>query len=497
MKVIEQSELMNNKFRESLKNEPLKNLINGEWSDSENISENINPSDTSDIISTFYEATSDDVTNAIESASNIQEEWGKSSISTREKILNEIGNKLLENKEFYGEIIAREAGKPIKEAIDEVVKSADFFYYFAAEAIRLKGAFVDSPRDSVDIEVIHEPVGVVAVITPWNYPLAIPAWKIAPALAYGNTVVFKPSNTTPTIAYILAKIIDSTELPKGVFNLVSGRGRVIGDAITGSKKIDALTFTGSVETGKSIAKDSIDNMIKLQLEMGSKNSLVVLDDANIDIAVQAAIKGSYNATGQKCTSSSRLIVTEGIYEEFVQKMQDEMKKLVIGHSLDKSTQIGPAISKNQLEQNLAYVKLGVQEGAKLLCGGEALKRDTNGYFFSPALFVDGHSQMKLNQEEIFGPVACVIKVKDYEEAIKTVNDTDFGLSAGIITENLKYAMDFKHNAKVGNTMINLPTAGMDNHVPFGGRKSSSFGSREKSYTASEFYTVMKTAYIKY
>ncbi len=497
MKSINQHELLNLNYRKLFATEPTKNYIDGTWVSSSVVNKNINPSDTSDIVASFYEATKEDVNSAIEAAVNIQDEWSKSSIALREKILNEIGDKLLANKDYYGEIISREAGKPLKEAIDEVVKSADFFFYFAAEAIRSRGTYMDSPRQNVDIEVIKEPIGVVALITPWNYPLAIPAWKIAPALAFGNSIVFKPSNTTPTIAYILAKIIDSTKLPKGVFNLVIGQGRVIGETITSSKHIDALSFTGSVGVGKSIARDSIKNMIKLQLEMGSKNSLIVLDDANVDEAVSAAIKGSYNATGQKCTSSSKLIVTQGIYEEFLAKMKKEMKKLVIGNSLDKDTQIGPVISKKQLKQNISYIELGKKEGATLVCGGEVLKRDTDGYFFSPALFTNGNSKMRLNQEEIFGPIACIIKVKDYKEALEVLNDTDFGLSGGIMTKDLTKAMDFKHNAKVGNIMINLPTAGMDNHVPFGGSKSSSFGSREKSYTASDFYTTTKTVYIKY
>ena len=497
MKNLKQEEILKSNFRDTVSNEPMKNLIAGEWKASHEISENINPSNTLDKVCTFYRGTYDHIFDTINFAKDVQKDWGKSSIYLRQEILNDIANKLMSDKDYYGEIISREAGKPIKEATDEVVKSAEFFSYFASESIRTKGAFMDSPRDSVDIEVINEPVGVVGVITPWNYPLAIAAWKIAPALAYGNSVILKPSSSTPAIAYILAKIIDSTKLPKGVFSLVFGKGGVIGNALAESTKVKAITFTGSVNVGKELARRSITSMTKLQLEMGSKNSLVILDDADINIAVDAAIKGAYNANGQKCTSCSKLVVTEGIYEEFIEAFKTKMKSLVVGNAMNPTSQIGPCIDKKQLDSNLAYIKLGIEEGATLVCGGEAIKAETDGYYFSPALFVDGKSSMRINQEEMFGAIACVIKVKDYEEAVDVLNDTEFGLSGGIITNNLKRAMQFKHDADIGNVMINLPTAGMDNHVPFGGKKGSSYGSREKSYAAMDFYTSTKTAYIKY
>lgn len=481
----------------TLQTELTSSLIGGEWLEEGEIRQNTNPSDSSDVVSTYYEATAEQTRKAIDVANTAQKEWAKSSIYQRQKILNFIGDKLLDQKDYYGEILSREAGKPIAEATDEIVKSAEFFHYFAAEAIRNKGAYMDSPRDNVDIEIINVPVGVVGVITPWNYPMAIPAWKIAPALAFANSVVYKPSDTTTASAYILAKIIDSSPLPKGVFNLVLGKGSIVGNELSSSSKVDAITFTGSVATGRLLAKNSIDHMIKLQLEMGSKNSLIVLDDADLELAVQAAVKGSYNATGQKCTATAKLIVTEKIHDRFLARMKEEIGKLKVGNSLDKNTQLGPAISKTQLEQNLGYIKLGIEEGATLVCGGEKLEREHEGNYFSPALFIDGKSSMRLNQEEIFGPISCIIKVKDYDEAIEVLNDTEYGLSGGIITNDLHYAMRFKHDADIGNVMINLPTAGMDNHVPFGGKKSSSFGSREKSYSASSFYTTTKTAYIKY
>lgn len=497
MKIIEQKHLSKVYFEEVFKNDILKNYINGEWIDSDQIEKNINPSRPKELICNFYKGNYEQIFNAIYRANIVQEEWKNSSISFRQEVLEEIASKLLENKSYYGEIIAKEAGKPIKEAIDEVVKSAEFFSYFAHESIRLKGSYMNSPRENVDIEVINEPIGLIGVITPWNYPLAIAAWKIAPALAYGNSVILKPSSKTPAIAFILAKIIDSTKLPKGVFSLMYGKGGIIGKALCESKKVQGITFTGSVEAGRELAKRSIFSMTKLQLEMGSKNSLIILDDANIDLAVEAAIKGAYNANGQKCTSTSRLIVTDGIYNKFLEAFKSKMQTLVIGDALDKTSQIGPCIDEEQLNSNLKYIKLGKEEGATLVCGGKAIKTQSGGYFFSPALFIDTKSSMKINQEEMFGAIACVIKVKDYEEAIEVLNDTEFGLSGGIITNDLNKSMRFKHEAQIGNIMINLPTAGMDNHVPFGGRKASSFGSREKSYTASDFYTTTKTVYIKY
>ena len=497
MKKLEEKQILKSEFMASIKNDPMKSYICGEWKSSDEIADNINPSDVSDKVSSFYKGTYANIFDTINCAHDVQKDWAKSSIALRQDILNEIGDKLLENKDFYGEIIAREAGKPLKEAKDEVVKSAEFFHYFAAEAIRNRGVYNDSPRANVDIEIINEPMGVIGVITPWNYPLAIPAWKIAPALAYGNSVIFKPSSQTPAIAYILTKIISETALPKGVFSLTYGKGGVVGNALAESKKVQAITFTGSVEVGRELAKRSINSMTKLQLEMGSKNSLIILDDANLDVAVEAALKGAYNANGQKCTSCSKIIVTPGIYDEFLAAFTNKMKSLVVGNVMDEKTQIGPCIDKNQLDANLAYIELGKKEGATLVCGGEAIPSETGGFYFSPALFVDGKSEMRINQEEMFAAIACVIRASDYEEAIEILNDTEFGLSGGIITNDLNIAMRFKHDAVIGNVMINLPTAGMDNHVPFGGRKNSSFGSREKSYAASDFYTTTKTVYIKY
>jgi aldehyde dehydrogenase (NAD+) len=342
--------------------------------------------------------------------------------------------------------------------------------------------------------VVREPVGVVGVISPWNFPIAIPAWKIAPALAYGNCVVFKPANLVPGSAWALSEIISRAGLPAGVFNLVMGSGAVVGEMLAKSPKVDAITFTGSNEVGRSLALKVIARGAKVQLEMGGKNPLVILDDADLEIAVHCAIQGAFYSTGQRCTASSRLVVTEKIHAAFVQRMVERIKALKIDDALKTGTDIGPVVDETQLAQNLDYLRLGQQEGARLVLGGEKLQRDAKGHYLAPALFTETNNAMRINREEIFGPIAAVIKVRDYDEALAVANDTQFGLTSGIVTTSLKFATDFKKSAEAGMVMVNLPTAGVDYHVPFGGRKGSSYGPREQGTYAKEFFTVVKTIY---
>jgi aldehyde dehydrogenase (NAD+) len=336
---------------------------------------------------------------------------------------------------------------------------------------------------------------VVGLITPWNFPVAVPAWKIAPALAFGNTVVFKPADLVPGCAWALAEIISRSGLPAGAFNMVLGKGRLIGEALVTHRSVAGISFTGSVEVGQSIARHCAARMAKVQLEMGGKNPLVVLDDADLPTAVNAAINGSFFSTGQRCTASSRLIVTEAIHDRFVRAMVERMASLKVDDALAPGTEIGPVVDQSQLEKDLAYVELGKKEGALLVAGGRPLERPKKGYYLAPALFTDATNAMRISREEIFGPVAGVIRVRDYEEALAVANDTPFGLSAGICTSSLKHASHFKRHAQAGMVMVNLPTAGVDYHVPFGGRKSSSYGSREQGRYAAEFYTTVKTCYI--
>jgi aldehyde dehydrogenase (NAD+) len=374
------------------------------------------------------------------------------------------------------------------------MRAGQVFKFFAGEALRLGGEFIDSIRPGLDVSVTRAPMGVVGLILPWNFPIAIPAWKVAPALAYGNAVVFKPAELVPATAHAMSEIIVDAGVPDGVFNLVMGSGAEVGATIVNHPMVNAISFTGSVRTGRGVAMAAASRMAKVQLEMGGKNPLVVLDDADLSTAVECAVNGAYFSTGQRCTASSRLIVTEGIHDKFVAAVSERMGKLTVDHALKAGTDIGPVVDQRQLQQNLDYIKVGINDGANLVCGGEQVSRDTQGFFMTPALFTESSNKMKINREEVFGPVATVIRVKDYEEALATANDTEFGLSSGIVTTSLKYSSHFKRHIQSGVASVNVPTAGVDYHVPFGGIKSSSYGSREQGTYAKEFYTTVKTAY---
>ncbi len=474
------------------------NYINGEWLKPANASPNINPSDVTDTIGEFAVGTSDDVDVAVRAAKAAFPRWSRSVPYERHAVLHRISCALFARAKEIGEVLSREEGKILSEGVAEVTRAAQVFEFFAAETIRLAGETIPSVRPGVGVEITREPVGVVGMITPWNFPIAIPAWKIAPALAYGNCVVIKPAELVPASARLLAEIIAGSGLPAGVFNLVMGRGSVVGQRLLDHPDIVAITFTGSVPTGRRVASAAIAGPImkKIQLEMGGKNPLVVLDDADLEIATEVAVNGAYYSTGQRCTASSRFIVTDSIHDRFVEAVKSRLQKLVVGHALDSASQIGPVVDASQLEQDLSYINVGKAEGARLVVGGERLSRDKEGFYFSPALFTEVTSRMKIAREEIFGPVAAVIRVKDYDEALAVANDTEFGLSAGICTTSLKYATDFKRNSDSGLVHVNLPTAGVDFHAPFGGRKGSSYGPREQGSYAREFFTQVKTAYTR-
>jgi aldehyde dehydrogenase (NAD+) len=470
-----------------------RNYIAGEWVAGES-ARNINPSNTDDVIGSYARANRADAERAIAAARTAFAAWSRSSVQERHDILKRVGDEILARKDELGRLLSREEGKTLAEGIGETARAGQIFLFFAAECVRLAGEKIPSVRPNIDVEITREPVGVVGIITPWNFPIAIPAWKIAPALAYGNCVVFKPADLVPGMAYQIAEIIARAGMPSGVFNLVMGRGSVVGETLLNHPKVDAITFTGSVATGRKVAAACVSGMKKFQLEMGGKNPLVVLDDADLATAVECAVNGAYFSTGQRCTASSRLIVTEGIHDRFVDAMKARMDKLVIDDALKTGTHVGPVVDQSQLEQDLSYVEIGRKEGARLVCGGELLKRATPGFYLAPALFTEVAPQMRIAREEIFGPVAAVQRVRDYEAALAAANDTEFGLCAGICTTSLKFASHFKRNAEAGMVMVNLPTAGVDYHVPFGGRKGSSYGPREQGRYAAEFYTTVKTAY---
>ena len=472
-----------------------RNLIDGSWHEGAAASRNLNPSNTDDVVGEYAQADAAQALAAVAAAKAAFPAWRVATPQVRADALDRIGTEILARKDELGRLLSREEGKTLPEGIGEATRAGQIFKYFAGQALSFGGELLPSIRPGVSVEVTREPLGVVGLITPWNFPIAIPAWKIAPALAYGNCVVIKPADLTPGSAWALAEIISRAGLPAGVFNLVMGRGAVVGEALLASPDVAAISFTGSVATGRTIAAKCAAGMKKFQLEMGGKNPLVVLDDADLKTAVTCAVQGAFYSTGQRCTASSRLIVTEGIHDRFVAAVTEELKALVVDDALKAGTQIGPVVDQGQLDQDLRYIDLGRQEQARLAWGGERLNRETPGFYLQPALFTDTTNQMRINREEIFGPVATVIRVKGYEEALAVANDTPFGLSAGICTGSLKHAQHFKQHSEAGMVMVNLPTAGVDYHVPFGGRKGSSYGSREQGRYAVEFYTTVKTSYI--
>ncbi len=471
------------------------NFINGHWVASSHTSKNINPSDISDIVGEYAQADAAQVNEAVAAAKAAQPIWAASTPQQRFDVLDFVGSEILARKEELGRLLSREEGKTLPEGIAEVTRAGNIFKFFAGEALRVGGEHVNSVRPGIEIDTWREPLGVVGLITPWNFPIAIPAWKVAPALAFGNAVVLKPAELAPACSWTLAEIISRSGLPKGAFNLVMGKGSVVGSAIVQHPDIAGVSFTGSVEVGRTLAAALTRRLARVQLEMGGKNPLVVLDDADLNVAVNAAINGAFFSTGQRCTASSRLIVTERIHDRFVQAMVERMKSLKVDDALAPGTDIGPVIDEAQVEKDLQYIELGKKEGGKLVFGGERLTRAKNGYYLAPALFVETTNTMRLNCEEAFGPIAGVIRVKEYDEALAVANDTEFGLCAGICTTSLKYASHFRRNAQAGMVMVNLPTAGVDYHVPFGGRKGSSYGTREQGTYAKEFYTVVKTCYV--
>ncbi|EEX09155.1 betaine aldehyde dehydrogenase [Ruegeria lacuscaerulensis ITI-1157] len=471
------------------------NLIAGEWLAGDSEIENRNPSDVSDLIGMYAQASPDQLDATLDQARVAQAEWAGYGLERKQAVLMNIGNELMARAEELGRLLSREEGKPLAEGKGEVYRAGQFFTYYAAECLRQIGENADSVRDGIEVDVRREPVGVVAVISPWNFPTATASWKIAPALCYGNAVVWKPANLTPASAVVLTEIIVRQDIPKGLFSLVMGAGGTIGQRLVESPQIDAISFTGSVPVGKGIAAAAIGNLTKVQMEMGSKNALAVMDDADLDLAVTLALNGAFGGSGQKCTASSRLVVDARVHDAFVEKLVSGARAMKVGHALEDGVQMGPVVSEAQLRENLAYVELGQSEGAELACGGQRLEMPHDGYYMSPGVFVNTTNDMRINREEMFAPLTSVIKVSGYDEALSVVNDTNFGLTSGIVTQNLARATHFRRNARTGVVTVNLPTAGTDYHVPFGGRGDSSYGPREQGKAAAEFYTTVKTAYI--
>jgi len=471
----------------------LTHYINGERVKAEAPHESLNPSDTREIVARYPDGGEAEVNFAVDAARKAFPAWAEASPEVRSDLLDRVGDTILKRREELGRLLSREEGKTLPEGIGEVGRAGRIFKYFAGEALRRHGQNLESTRPGVDAQTFREAVGVFGLITPWNFPIAIPAWKTAPALAFGNTVVLKAAGPTPATAAALADIIFDSGAPAGVFNMVMGTGRV-GEALVNHRDVDGISFTGSQGVGARVAEGAVKRQARVQLEMGGKNPLVILDDADFDRAVLCALDGAFFATGQRCTASSRLIVTDGIHDKFVDALAAKAAALKVGDALDPETKMGPAVSEQQLRQNLSYVDIAVSEGGRLLGGGQRLSLGKPGYYMSPAVIADTTQAMRINREEVFGPVASVIRVKDYDEALAVANAGEFGLSAGICTRSLKHANHFRRAARAGMVMVNLPTAGVDYHVPFGGSRGSSYGAREQGFAAIEFFTQTKTAY---
>jgi aldehyde dehydrogenase (NAD+) len=471
------------------------NLINGVWRQLDASFATFNPSDLDEEVAVYGQADAAFAEEAIQAARAALPGWRSHNIQSRSDILRRAGDALLADAEAIGRLLAREEGKVLREAVGEVVRAAQVFHYFSGETVRHPGQTFPSLRDGHSIQVDHEPVGVCALITPWNFPIAIPAWKVAAALAYGNTCVLKPSEFAPGCAVRLAEILIEAGLPAGALNLVQGDGRVLGGPLIAGA--DAVSFTGATPTGQAILAQAAPSMTKVQLELGGKNPLIVLDDADLDLAVEVALQGTFGQTGQRCTGSSRLIVTRGLHDAFVEKLAQRTRALKVGHALEPLSEIGPVATDAQLAKNLEFIASAKAEGGELVAGGDQIEPGRRGRYLAPTLFVGTRNDMRLNRHEVFGPVAGVIAVDDLDEAIAVARDCDLALSSGICTQDLRAAERFRRASPAGMVMVNTPTAGVEYHVPFGGRAPSGFGGREQGSAAADFFTEMKTTYVRH
>jgi aldehyde dehydrogenase (NAD+) len=461
----------------------LHHVIGGERIDAGVTQEDRSPSDTTDVVAEWGAADAALAGQAVAAAAAAAPGWANTTGARRGEILSAAARELEARAEELGVVLAREEGKTLPEAVAEVRRAAQILQFQAGQAVRNSGVLLDSIRPGVEVAVTREPLGVISVIAPWNFPIA-----------YGNTVVFKPAEAVPASAWHLVDILQRAGLPDGVLNLVLGRGRDIGDTLTGSPDIAAVTFTGSETTGRRVLDRASALGIRTQLEMGGKNPLVVLDDADLEVAVTQALAGAFGSTGQRCTASSRLIVTPAIHDEFVERLVAAMRAWRVGNALEPGVDMGPVVDQAQLDQNLLYLTQAT-DGGREVVGGELESAPTEGFFMRPALVLDTDPADAINCEEVFGPVASVIKADDYEHALAVANQTPYGLASGIITTSLAAATDFRRRAQAGLVMVNLATAGVDFHVPFGGRGASSFGPREQGEQAREFFTQTKTAYV--
>ena len=478
-----------------------KNYINGEWVDSTSgkTFPNVNPANIEETVGLFQASNAEDVDQACRAAAAASLSWADLPATKRGEYLFKAAE-LLENRlQQVGEEMTREEGKTLPEAIGEVKRAINIFRYFGGEGSRQFTYQVPSERENVLCYTIRKPLGTVALITPWNFPIAIPAWKIAPALITGNTVVIKPASLAPLSSFRLIEALHEAGIPPGVINYVTGSGGSVGDPLTSNPEIRAVSFTGSTSVGGALYKKVSERRIRVQLEMGGKNPTVVLSDADLDYAADILINGAFFSTGQKCTACSRAIIERPIYDALVEKLVDKTRKLKVGNGLDPGVQIGPAVDEEQLNTDLEYIGIARKEGAQLLCGGNRLTGADydKGYFIEPTIFSGVTSEMRVAQEEVFGPVLALMVAEDFEDALRIANDVRFGLSASIVSKDLARVHKFINRIEAGLITVNLPTAGVEYQLPFGGTKESSYGMREQGPQALDFYSESRTVYLKY
>ena len=478
-----------------------RNFINGEWLESVSGEQapNINPADTDDIIGIIKLSTRDEARNAVEAACNAFKGWRNTPAPTRGKIVARFARLLEDYKEEMAQILTREEGKTLSEARGELQRSINVAEFCAGESRRLNGETIQSELPANFAYTIKEPHGVVALITPWNFPVAIPVWKIAPALVAGNTVVFKPAEATPATAVRICEIFEEAGLPKGVLNLILGKGSEIGDEIANHPAVKAISFTGSTEIGIKLYEQAARRGAKVQCEMGGKNPVVVMEDADMDLAVESTAQGAFGSTGQRCTATSRAVVVDKIADEFVRKIVERAKRMRLGDGSDSNTEMGPSVDEKQFRTVLKYIDIGREDGAEMLCGGRRAEGDglENGYFIEPTVFDKVTPDMRIAQEEIFGPVLSVLRVRDFEEAMSVANDSQYGLTSSIFTNDPNLIFRFVDEIETGMTHINSPTTGGEAHIPFGGVKMTGIGAREQGSTALDFYTELKVVYVDY
>ena len=476
-----------------------RNYISGEWVGGTNATVNRNPSDINDVIGEYAQADAAQVRAAVAAAKQAFPAWATGSIQERANILDRAGNEILARKDELGRLLSREEGKTLPESKAEVKRAINIFRYFGGEGARQFTYHIPSERENVVCYTIRKPLGVVGLITPWNFPSAIPAWKMAPALVAGNVVIIKPASQAPLSAYRLVEALHETGIPSGVINFVTGGGDAVGSPLVDHAALKAISFTGSCGVGKNVYDKVTKRRIRVQLEMGGKNPTVVLKDANLDYAADILVNGAFFSTGQKCTACSRAIIEKPAYEALVEKLLAKTRKLKMGNGLDANVDIGPAVDGNQLKTDLEYIEIAKKEGAQLLCGGTRLSGGfyDKGYFIEPTIFANVTPGMRIAQEEVFGPVLALMVADDFEDAMRLANGVKFGLSASIVSKDLTRVHQFINRIESGLICVNLPTAGVEYQLPFGGTKESSFGMREQGPQALDFYTETSTVYMKY